>query len=107
MLLVTLLVGGYLMLQQTKTSGPSAPVVTQAEAQAQSYASGTNFQAADQVLQASFAANGTYAGAVLPLGSGVTLVRADASSYCLQTTTDPAAVMHEAGPSGTAQPGPC
>lgn len=41
------------------------------------------------------------------VGSGVALVRADASSYCLQTTADPTAVMHDAGPNGTVEPGPC
>jgi hypothetical protein len=106
LLLVALVVGGYLFTQQSKTSGPTAAAITQAETEAQSYTAATNFQGADQVLQASYAANGTYAGATLPPGSGVTLVRADASSYCLQTT-DAAAPMHETGPNGTAAPGPC
>ena len=66
----------------------------------------TNFQAMTSVLQAWFAANGTYAGAALPQGSGVALVRADTTSYCLQTT-EATPVMHEAGPNGTVQPGPC
>jgi hypothetical protein len=106
LLLVALAVGGYLFVQQGKTNGPTAGSITQAETQAQSYAAGTNFQAAVQVLQASYAANGTYAGAALPPGSGVALVRADASSFCLQTT-DTAAVMHESGPNGTVVPGSC
>jgi hypothetical protein len=107
LLLVTLLVGGYLFMQQSKTSGPSSAVVTQAETQAESFTAGTNFQADLPVLQAWYAANGTYAGAALPLGSGTALMRADATSYCLQTTGDATAVMHEPGPNGTVQPGPC
>jgi hypothetical protein len=107
LLLVALAVGGYLFVQQGKTNGPAAAVITQAETQAQSYAAATNFQAAVQVLQASFAANGTYAGSALPAGSGVALVRADASSFCLQTTDTAAAVMHETGPNGTLAAGPC
>jgi hypothetical protein len=107
LLLVTLLIGGYLFMQQAKTTGPAAPAVTQAEAQAQNYAAATDFQGAIPAMQASYAANGTYAGAVLPPGSGVVLVRADAVSYCLQTTGDASTMMHETGPNGAAQSGPC
>ncbi len=107
LLLVTLLIGGYLFMQQSKTSGPTSSVVTQAETQAAAFTAATNFQGTVEVLQASYAANGTYAGAALPPGSGVALVRADATSYCLQTTGDATAVMHETGPNGTVQPGPC
>jgi hypothetical protein len=106
LLLVTLLIGGYLFVKQADTSGPTAPVITQAETQAAASVASTNFQGADTVLQAAYATNGTYAGAELPPGSGVTLVRADATSYCLQSGTD-ATVAHENGPNGTAQPGPC
>jgi hypothetical protein len=45
--------------------------------------------------------NGTYAGASLA-GFGVTLARADASSYCMQ-----AHGSHLAGPGGVVQSGPC
>lgn len=106
LLLVSLAVGGYLFMSQSKSNGPSSAVVTQAESQAESFAAGTNFQAAGQVLQAWYAQSGTYAGATLPPGSGVTLVRADASSYCLQTVVGTAA-EHESGPGGQPQPGPC
>jgi hypothetical protein len=107
LLLVTLLIGGYLFTQQTKSTGPTSDVVTQAETQAQQYTAATNFQPLVPLMDAAFQANGTYAGADLPVGSGVTLVRADATSYCLQTTGDATAVMHDAGPNGTVQPGPC
>jgi hypothetical protein len=107
LMLVSLLIGGYLFTQQSKTTGPTSDVVTQAETQAVQVTAATNFQPIVPLMDAAFQANGTYAGADLPLGSGVVLARADATSYCLQTTGDPATVMHEAGPNGTVQPGPC
>jgi hypothetical protein len=107
MLLVSLLIGGYLFIQETKTSGPGAPAVTQAETQAQAAVVATNFQGMASVLQAWYSSNGTYAGTALPPGSGVTLVRADATSYCLETIGSATATMHETGPNGTPQPGAC
>jgi hypothetical protein len=53
-------------------------------------------------LQAYYDQNQTYVGATLPAGSGVVLVSADATSYCLQDGSD-----HEIGPGGAPQPGPC
>ncbi len=52
-------------------------------------------------LQQWYQAHGTYAGAV-PGVPGVTLVRADASGWCLET-----AGSHQAGPGGTPAAGPC
>jgi hypothetical protein len=101
-LLAALAVGAYLFSVQSRKEGPSAGSATQVESQAVSAAVGTTFQGATQVLQGWFAANGTYAGATLPPGSGVVLVSADASSYCLQSGNE-----HEVGPGGTPQPGPC
>ena len=106
LLLVALLVGGYLFVAQNKSNGPSSPVVTQAESQAESFTAGTNFQAADQVLQGWYAENGTYAGATMAPGSGVTLVRADATSYCIESVAG-TTVEHETGPGGQPQPGSC
>lgn len=103
-LLVVLAVGGYLMTKQMQSSGPTSPPVQQALTQASVNVAATNFQGADAAMQAFYAQNGTYAGAALPPGTGVVLVRSDASTYCLQT---PAADQHEAGPGGAAQPGPC
>jgi hypothetical protein len=106
LLLVPLLIGGYLFMQQSKTSGSSTPAVTQAETQAQEVVAATNFQGVASVLQAWFASNGTYAGAVLPPGSGVALARADQTSYCVETIGSGTAT-HETGPNGTPEPGPC
>ena len=107
MLLVSLLIVGYLFIQQSKTSGPSAPAITQAETQAQGAVAATNFQGMASALQGWYASSGTYAGATLPPGSGVALVHADATSYCLETLGSATATMHETGPNGTPQPGAC
>lgn len=101
-LLVALVVGGYLMTKQMQSNGPTSPPVQQAITQAQVNVAATNFQGADTAMQAFFAQSGTYAGATLPPGSGVVLVRADATSYCLQSGTE-----HENGPGGQPQPGGC
>lgn len=101
-LVIALAVGGYLFAQQSKTEGPTSTLAQQAEAQASTAASATNFDSAVPALQAYFVDNGTYAGATLPGSYGVTVVRADATSYCLES-----AGMHEDGPGGSPQPGPC
>ncbi|HEY2073570.1 MAG TPA: hypothetical protein VGG88_08350 [Gaiellaceae bacterium] len=103
-LLVVLAVGGYLMTKQMQSNGPTSPPVQQAITQAQVNVAATNFQGADAAMQGFYAQNSTFAGATLPPGTGVVLVRADATSYCLQT---PAGDQHETGPGGTAQPGAC
>jgi hypothetical protein len=105
-MLVTLVIGGILLASQLRANGPTAPAVTRAETQAQNDVAGINFAGADNAMRASFALNGTYAGATLDPSFMVTLVRADATSYCLQTTAG-SAVEHEVGPNGTPQPGPC
>lgn len=102
LLLIAVAVGGFLFVRDTRTSGPTSSVAQQAETQAGLDAASANFDGVLPVLQAWFAENATYAGAALPPGSGVVLVRADGTSYCLQSGTE-----HLAGPGGTAQPGPC
>jgi hypothetical protein len=104
LLLVSLIIGAYLFATQSKSEGPTSPAITQAEAQAN--VAGTNFQGAAASLQTWFAENQTFAGATLAPGSAVVLVRADTTSYCLQSNAG-TIVEHENGPGGTAQPGPC
>ena len=106
LLLVALVIGGYLFVAQSKSNGPTAPAVTQDIAQANSAVAGTNFQAAAASLQAWLAEHGTYAGATLDPSLTVQLVRADATSYCLQSNVG-TAVEHEIGPGGQPQPGSC
>ncbi|HET7807444.1 MAG TPA: hypothetical protein VFK71_03035 [Gaiellaceae bacterium] len=98
-LLVALLVGGWLFT--AGESSPSRATATQAVDEGQQAASGIAFQQAQAQLEQFHALKGTYAGASLA-GFGVTLARADAGSYCIQTAT-----AHLAGPGGTAGAGPC
>jgi hypothetical protein len=107
--LAALPTGAYVFVQrQAGDSGstPSAPLVVQDEAQANAAVAGTNFRSADVALQAWFAANGSYAGASLPPGTGVVLVRADSTGYCLQAGTG-ANAEREVGPNGHPEPGAC
>jgi hypothetical protein len=60
--------------------------------------------AAKTAADSSLATTGTYAGATVP--PGVTLVAANAVSYCLQVGTG-AATRHLAGPGGSPTPGRC
>jgi hypothetical protein len=106
LLLVSLLVGGYLTMQQLKTEGPTSPAITQAETQAEANVAGVNFQAADAAMQAWLADHGTYEGATLDPSYQVTVVRGDTTSYCIQTAVT-TAVEHEDGPGGQPQPGAC
>jgi hypothetical protein len=62
------------------------------------------FTGAAASLDAQRTATGSYAGA--QLASGMALVRADAVSYCVQTTSG-SLVQHETGPGGSPAPGPC
>ena len=100
--LITLFVGAYLSTQQMRSNGPTSPSGQEEIAQAHSATAGLNFNQAVPGLQAYFDENHTYVGATLPPGSEVTLVTADATSYCLQSGD-----QHEIGPGGTPQSGPC
>ena len=106
MLLISLAVGGFLFVRQAQTDGPMSAIATQAETQAEAAAAATNFAAAQPVLQAWFADQGTYAGVTLPPVYGIAVIRADATSFCLQAGTG-AAASHEIGPAGQPQSGPC
>jgi hypothetical protein len=100
--LVVALIGIYLYSQDAQSNGPTSAVGQQAISQSQSAVAATNFSQADAAMQAYYVQGGTYAGATLPLGTGVVLVRADATSYCLQAGGE-----HEDGPGGQPQPGNC
>jgi hypothetical protein len=100
-LLVAVVVGLYLATQDAKSSAPT-PADQQAISQAQAVGAQADFGQVLPVLQAYYDQNQTYMGATLPPGSGVTIVTAAATSYCLQSGSE-----HEVGPGGTPQPGPC
>jgi len=99
LLLLTLVVIAWMMTVQQ--SGSSRQQQKQEVDQAQATANGVAFQQARAELEQQHALNGTYAGTLLA-GFGVTLVRADASTYCIQN-----AGAHLAGPGGTAATGAC
>lgn len=98
-ILVTLVVVGWMLTAQQ--SGASKQQQTREVAQAQVAANGVAFEQAQAQLEQQHALNGTYAGTSLA-GFGVTLVRADASTYCIQN-----AAAHLDGPGGVAAAGPC
>ena len=104
--LVVLAIGGWLFAQQSKTAGPTSSVVTQAESQALDVTAATNFSQAVPALQARYAQTGSYVGAQLPAESGVTLVTASSTSYCIQSNVA-GTEMHEDGPGDSVQNGSC
>ena len=105
-LLASLAIGAWLFGLQSKNEGPSAPAVTQAESQALVASAGENFSQVTEVLQGQLAQTGSYAGAQMPVGSGVTLASASSTSYCLETPLN-GSVVHEDGPGGSPSTGPC
>ena len=105
-IVVTLALVGILWASSMQHSGPTSSTAKQAEAEATAAVSGMNFAAAATQMEAYHAENATYAGASVPPSFGVTLVRADAASYCLQSGVG-SGVQHFAGPSGPAASGPC
>ncbi|TMK71390.1 MAG: hypothetical protein E6G50_05580 [Actinobacteria bacterium] len=105
-LLVALALGGLLWAMNANQSGPSSAAAQRVETQAQQVSATANFGQAAIQLQTFYAENGTYVGAVLPASFGATLVRADASSYCLQMGRG-TALQHLVGPGGQPAPGGC
>jgi hypothetical protein len=105
-LLVALAIGGWIFLAQARSTGPTSELGRRAEDQAQAHSGAASFRVAAPVLQAHYAQNGTYAGAVLPPSYGVRLVRADAASYCLEAGSGET-VQHLVGPGGAPAAGPC
>src|SRR5437016_6606426 len=105
-LLLALVLVGALWGMNASKSGPSSDQAKQAESQAQQVSAAANFGQAAIQLETFHAENGTYIGVALPPSYGVSLVRADASSYCLQTGTG-AAVQHLVGPGGQPAAGHC
>ncbi len=104
--LVSLAIVGGMFALQSKTQGPTAAAVTQEESQAIAASAATAFAQVDPVLQADFAQNATYVGAQLPLGSGVTLALATATTYCIETNLN-GTLVHENGPGGSPVVGAC
>lgn len=104
--LISLAIVGGLFAMQSKTQGPTAAAVTQDESQALVAATSQTFAQVVEVLQADYAQAGTYVGAQLPVGSGVTVVQATATTYCLETNVS-GTLVHQRGPGGAPGAGPC
>jgi type II secretory pathway pseudopilin PulG len=105
-IVVSLALVGILWAMSMQHSGPTSATAKNAERDATAAVSAINFTAAATQLEAFHAENATYAGATLPPSFGVTLVRADDATYCLQSGTG-SAVQHFAGPGGAAAVGHC
>jgi hypothetical protein len=106
LVLISLAIGGGLMAVQGKNAGPTSAAVSQAESQAIATAASAVFSPVVQILQVDDSQAGTYVGAQLPPGTGVTLTRATATSYCLDATLSGTPV-HEDGPGGAPALGSC
>jgi len=104
--LISLAVVGALFAMSGKNQGPTAPAVTHAESLALATAAAATFAPVDQLLQVSYSQTGTYAGAELPAGSGVSVAQASTASYCLQMNVN-GTLVHELGPGGSPAVGPC
>jgi hypothetical protein len=106
-LLAALAIGSYLYTQQAKTVGPTSDLAQRAETQASAEVGITSFRAAVPELEAWFTEHQTYEGATLSPGYNVLVMRADATSYCLQAGSG-TTVQHIAGPGAVMPaPGPC
>jgi len=95
-----------LMALNMSHNGPTAKSTKRAESDATAAVGSLNFTGGATELEAYKAEHATYAGAVLPPAFGVTVMRADAVSYCLQAGVG-GTVQHFVGPGGAPAAGPC
>lgn len=102
----SLAIGAYLFVEGTGLRElDEGSRVENAEARAATGVAAANLQAAAVGLETARAATGTYANAQLAI-AGVRLVRADATSYCVEAVAG-SLTMHLRGPRQGAAPGPC
>ena len=99
-LVVVLVAAAYLMSGQL-ASTPAQKSATTEINRARQTAAGVKLEQGAFAIEQFHALNGTYAASSLG-HLGVRLVRADTSSYCLQSGDE-----HLAGPGGSPVPGPC
>jgi hypothetical protein len=104
--LCSLAIVAVLMAMNLGQNGPTSKTAKRAESEGVAAVSVANFTQAGTELEAYRAEHETYAGAVLPPAFGVTLMRADATTYCLQAGVG-GSVQHFVGPAGPASAGPC
>ena len=94
-------VGGWKMLLPT---GGGSNEVAGAVSSVVGTITSAQFTGARATLDAQRQATGSYEGA--PLSPPLVLVRADATSYCIEFSQGPV-LQHLVGPGGTVQPGHC
>lgn len=104
-LLSALVVGVYLFGAASTIGGPTSKSATSAKQKGAVAAATANFQQAAAALEQTRAISGTYEGTNLA-GFGVTLVRADAATYCIQAGAG-SSLMHQSGPGGPPAAGGC
>jgi hypothetical protein len=95
-------VGGWKLL--LPTANDSSNEVAGAVSSVVGTITSAQFTGARATLDAQRSATGSYVGA--PLSPPLTLVRADANSYCVQYSQGPV-LQHLVGPGGTPTPGAC
>ena len=113
-LLLALVAVGAMWQMGVFGGGSSSATTPQAiqhdEQQAGSVAATSNLQAAGPAAQAYFAEHGSYEGLTLTQydasAAGISVVSADAASYCLQTVAG-TQVFSLRGPGGSVVAGPC
>lgn len=100
-LIVSLAIAGVFVSSQLgPASKPTPPQQNRAVAEANAAAAGLTAAQAERQLAAYQAEHGTFAGATVTGIGGVTILRADATGFCLQLATS-ADVLYDAGPGGT------
>jgi hypothetical protein len=104
-LLVATAIVMFLVVQQLKNEGPTSKQASTAIAEGSVNVASTNLQGAKSIMDLQLTSAQTYAGADVA-SAGVVLMRADATSYCLQAAAG-TAIEHLEGPSGAPAPGPC
>lgn len=103
LMLSALVVGGYLVLTAAQDTAPTSAPQQQMEDSASQVSASINLQQAVPAIEAWYSETGTYVGAQqrIPPAFGVTLVRADSLSYCMQAGAG-ASVQHMNGPNENA-----
>ena len=101
-LLVSLAICGLLYSSQLQGTGskPSSPQQNRVVQEANSAAAGMTGMQAERELAAYQAEHGTFVGAAVTHISGVTVLHADPTTFCLQISSN-GGLLYDAGPGGT------
>ena len=107
-IVVTLVVSAMLFSSQLSNGGakPASPKQNPVVQQANTVAADAAAMQAEHELAAYQADQGTFVGATVTGIPGVTLLRSDSTTFCLQIASG-GGVLYEAGPGGTPSPNRC